>query len=97
VRAIISNDFKKAFEEVDAILTPTTPAPSFKIGEKVSDPLSMYLEDIFTVTANLVGIPAISVPSGLTGESLPLGTQIMAPHHREDVLFSIGKDIEKLR
>ena len=88
VRAIIREDFKKAFEKVDAILTPTAPSKSFKIGEKSKDPLSMYLEDIFTVTANLVGIPAISVPPNI---------QIMAPHYREDVLFAIGKDIEKLR
>lgn len=97
VRDIISNDFKRAFKDVDAIITPTTPAPSFKIGEKANDPLSMYLEDIFTVTANLVGIPAISVPSGVTSHSLPLGIQVMAPHFREDILFAIGKDIEKLR
>lgn len=88
VREVIRQDFKKAFESVDAILTPTTPTPAFKIGEKTSDPLSMYLEDIFTVTANLVGIPAINVPPNM---------QIMAPHYREDVLFVLGKEIEKLR
>ncbi len=88
VRNVIREDFSKAFTLVDAILTPTAPSHSFKIGEKTSDPLAMYLEDIFTVTANLAGIPAISVPSNI---------QIMAPHHREDILFAIGKDIEKLR
>ncbi len=97
VREIITSDFKKAFEKVDAILTPTAPSPSFKIGEKTKDPLSMYLEDIFTVPANLAGIPAISVPSGTTSSSLPLGVQAMSPHYREDILFAIGKDIEKLR
>ncbi len=88
VRDIISEDFRKAFEKVDAIITPTAPSHSFKIGEKSKDPLSMYLEDIFTVTANLVGIPAISVPPNI---------QIMSPHYHEDILFSVGKDIEKLR
>jgi aspartyl-tRNA(Asn)/glutamyl-tRNA(Gln) amidotransferase subunit A len=88
VRNIIRQDFKTAFEKVDAILTPTTPSPAFTIGEKTNDPLAMYLEDIFTVTANLVGIPAMSVPPNM---------QIMASHYREDMLFAIGKEIEKLR
>lgn len=88
VRDVITNDFKKAFETVDAILTPTTPRPAFKIGEKTNDPLSMYVEDIFTVTANLAGIPAMSVPPNI---------QIMAPHYHEETLFVIGQDIEKLR
>jgi aspartyl-tRNA(Asn)/glutamyl-tRNA(Gln) amidotransferase subunit A len=97
VRALIKNDFKKAFGQVDALLTPTTPSASFKIGEKTKDPLSMYLEDIFTVPANLAGIPAMSVPSGKTINSLPLGIQIMSEHYREDILFSLGKDIETIR
>jgi aspartyl-tRNA(Asn)/glutamyl-tRNA(Gln) amidotransferase subunit A len=75
---------------VDVIATPTTPSPAFKIGEKVDDPLSMYLADIFTVTANIVGIPAISVPSG-TVNNLPVGLQMMAPHGAEEVLFEVGK------
>ena len=86
LRDIMREDFKKVFEKVDAILTPTTPTPAFKIGDKTKDPLAMYLEDIFTVTANLVGIPAISVPKNV---------QILADHHREDILFAVGKDIEK--
>jgi aspartyl-tRNA(Asn)/glutamyl-tRNA(Gln) amidotransferase subunit A len=100
VRALLGQDFDAAFKQVDAILTPTTPSPAFKIGEKASDPVSMYLSDVFTVTANLVGIPAISIPSGWTdgtasdGKKLPLGIQLMAPHCREDILFSIGKDFE---
>ncbi|MFA6297304.1 MAG: amidase family protein, partial [Candidatus Paceibacterota bacterium] len=97
VRNVIRADFTKAFKEVDVILTPTAPTPAFKIGEKTKDPLSMYLEDIFTVTANLVGIPAISVPSGFSSEKLPLGIQIMAPHFKESTLFALGKDIEKLK
>ncbi len=94
LRAKIAKDFTDAFLEVDAIVTPTTTGPAFKIGEKANDPLSLYLEDIFTVPANIVGIPAISIPSGtvsLEGKNLPLGLQIMAPHNREDVLFSISK------
>jgi aspartyl-tRNA(Asn)/glutamyl-tRNA(Gln) amidotransferase subunit A len=101
VRDLISADFKKAYEEVDVILTPTAPSPAFKMGQNSSDPVAMYLEDIFTVTANLIGIPAISIPSGFVeidevndnGEKikLPLGIQFMAPLCREDVLFEIGK------
>lgn len=90
VREIISNDFKKAFEGVDIILTPTAPTPAFKIGEKTADPLQMYLEDIFTVTANLTGNPALSIPSGFSGK-LPLGIQMTARHGEEAILFSIGK------
>jgi aspartyl-tRNA(Asn)/glutamyl-tRNA(Gln) amidotransferase subunit A len=94
LREKISKDFSAAFEIVDAILTPTTTGPAFKIGEKANDPLSLYLEDVFTVPANIVGIPAISIPSGtvsVDGKNLPLGLQIMAPHNAEDVLFSISK------
>lgn len=100
VRGLIKNDFAKVFNganAVSAIITPTTPAPAFKIGEKTSDPLKMYLEDIFTVPANIVGAPAISVPSGyveLQGKNIPLGIQLTAPHFREDILFNIGEEIE---
>jgi aspartyl-tRNA(Asn)/glutamyl-tRNA(Gln) amidotransferase subunit A len=95
LRKTITQDFTDAFKSVDVILTPTTPTPAFKIGEKSDDPLSMYLADIFTVTANLTGMPAISIPSGFAKEgtvSLPLGIQMTAPHGREDILFSLGKD-----
>lgn len=97
---LIASDFKKAFEEVDVILTPTAPTPAFKIGAHTSDPVAMYLEDIFTVTANLVGVPAISIPSGVAevdGKKLPLGIQLMAPHCREDILFAAGKKFEEVR
>ena len=93
VRRIIKDEFAQAFKKVDAILTPTTPSPAFKIGEK-SDPLEMYLADIFTVTANIVGCPAISLPSGfaeIDGKKLPLGIQLTVPHMDEDILFNIGK------
>ncbi len=95
VRRIITQDFVKAFENVDIILTPTTPAPAFKIGEKVSDPVAMYLEDIFTVTANLTGMPAMSIPSGFSvkdGNKLPLGLQMTARHGEENLLFAVGKE-----
>lgn len=94
MRQTISKDFTDAFSKVDAIVTPTTTGPAFKIGEKANDPLALYLEDIFTVPANIVGIPAISIPSGEIiedGVSLPLGLQIMATHGAENVLFSISK------
>jgi aspartyl-tRNA(Asn)/glutamyl-tRNA(Gln) amidotransferase subunit A len=96
VRELIKKDFDKAFEKVGAIITPTTPTPAFKIGEKSNDPLSMYLADIFTVPADLTKGPAISVPSGYSGH-LPLGIQISAADYREDILFEIGKVIERLR
>lgn len=98
VRERIRRDFNDVFtgpNKVSAIITPTTLSPAFKIGEKSKDPLSMYLEDIFTVSANVVGIPAISVPSGFVerdGVMLPLGFQIMADNFREDILFKIGRD-----
>jgi aspartyl-tRNA(Asn)/glutamyl-tRNA(Gln) amidotransferase subunit A len=94
VRGLLKEDFAKAFKDVDVILTPTSPIPAFKVGEKADDPLSMYLADIFTVTANLVGIPAISVPSGFSevdGKKLPIGMQFMANYLDEDTLFSLGK------
>lgn len=95
LRQVITNDFIKAFEKVDIIITPTTPSPAFKIGEKNNDPVSMYLEDIFTVTANLTGLPAMSIPSGtvdIEGKKLPLGIQITGRHGDEDTLFEAGKD-----
>ena len=96
VREIIRSDFVKAFETVDAIAIPTTPSPAFKTGEK-ADPVSLYLEDIFTVPVNLAGIPAISIPGvpvERDGISLPTGFQILAPHRREDILFTIGEALE---
>ncbi len=92
-RNVLQREFADAFRTVDIIVTPTAPMPAWKIGEK-GDPLSAYLADIFTVTANIVGIPALSVPSGFVdvdGKKLPLGIQFMAPHGGESVLFDIGK------
>lgn len=98
VREMLKRDLEKAFEGVDIIATPTTPTPAFKIGEKSSDPLQMYLADIFTVPVNIAGVPAISIPSGLVeegGSKLPLGMQFIAPNFGESALFEIGKDFEK--
>jgi aspartyl-tRNA(Asn)/glutamyl-tRNA(Gln) amidotransferase subunit A len=97
VRELIRMDFERVFEEVDAIALPTAPNPAFKLGEKTSDPLAMYAEDIFSVTANLAGVPAISVPAGTVekeGSALPVGFQLVAPHGAEETLFTIGKDVE---
>ena len=96
VRDGIKEELQKAFLEVDAIITPTSPFMPFKFGEKLKDPVSMYLSDLFSVPANIAGIPAISIPSGKNKEGLPFGFHIMAPLMREDILFTIGKDFEKL-
>jgi aspartyl-tRNA(Asn)/glutamyl-tRNA(Gln) amidotransferase subunit A len=95
VRDMLKKEFVKIFNEVDVIITPTSPVPAFTLGEKSHDPLSMYLADIFTVPVNIVGVPAISVPSGKTASGLPLGTQCIAAHTREDMLFAYGREIEK--
>lgn len=94
LREIIKNDFKKVFEKVDAVLMPTTPTPAFKIGDKSNDPLEMYLADVFTVTANLIGSPAISIPSGLTPEGLPLAIQFVGSFGEDLKLLKIGEDFE---
>lgn len=99
IKNMLKKEFKKAFESVDVIATPTAPFVAWKIGEK-TDPLSTYLADIFTVTANIVGVPAISIPSGsslVEDKNLPLGIQFMAPHGREDLLFEVGKKFEGIK
>ena len=99
VREALKKEFKELFSKIDLILTPTSPIPAWKIGEK-SNLLSMYLVDIFTVTANIVGVPAISVPSGfmeVEEKKLPLGIQFMAPHGGEDLLFEVGKKFEAMK
>jgi aspartyl-tRNA(Asn)/glutamyl-tRNA(Gln) amidotransferase subunit A len=95
----LKKEFEKAFNDVDIIATPTSTSVAWKIGEK-SDPLSVYLADIFTVTANIVGVPAMSLPSGsveIEGKELPLGMQFMAPHGAEELLFEVGKKFETIR
>lgn len=95
VRTLIKQDFEKAFEQVDAIIAPVSPTPPWKIGEKVNDPLQMYLSDIFTATANLAGIPGLAVPIGFTQNGLPVGMQILGPQFSEDTLFQIGYAYEQ--
>jgi aspartyl-tRNA(Asn)/glutamyl-tRNA(Gln) amidotransferase subunit A len=94
VRTLLTRDFQKAFEEVDVIVTPTTPTTAFKLGEKVDDPVAMYLADIFTVTADLVGIPGLSVPCGITKEGLPIGVQILGKHFDESAILRAGHVVE---
>jgi aspartyl-tRNA(Asn)/glutamyl-tRNA(Gln) amidotransferase subunit A len=95
VRSLIARDFADAFQNVDAIVTPTAPTPAFKLGEKTADPLQMYLADIYTVTGSLAGVPGISIPSGRTKAGLPVGLQILAPHFREDRVLRIARAFEK--
>jgi aspartyl-tRNA(Asn)/glutamyl-tRNA(Gln) amidotransferase subunit A len=97
VRALIKRDFTNAFEKCDAILTPTAPTPAFLIGEKLDDPLAMYLNDIYTVTANLAGIPGISVPCGLSAAALPIGLQILGRYWGEATLFRLAQAYETAR
>lgn len=94
VRTLITRDFNEAFAKVDAIVTPTTPTPAFKLGEKADDPLSMYLADIYTVTASLAGIPGISVPCGANRDGLPIGVQILAKHFDEQTALRVGHVVE---
>jgi aspartyl-tRNA(Asn)/glutamyl-tRNA(Gln) amidotransferase subunit A len=97
LRAIIRKELESVLTQYDGILTPTTPTPAFKIGEKTNDPLAMYLSDLFTVPANIAKHPAISVPSGLNTAGLPFGIQVIGPRFGESLLFAIGKDIENIR
>jgi aspartyl-tRNA(Asn)/glutamyl-tRNA(Gln) amidotransferase subunit A len=95
VRSLIKRDFDAAFEEVDVILTPTTPSPAFALGEKSGDPVEMYLNDIFTVTVNMAGLPGMSVPAGLSSEGTPLGLQLIGRPFDEETLFRVGRAIEQ--
>lgn len=95
VRALIKRDFDEAFKTCDVILTPTTPTPAFKIGEKTDDPLQMYLSDIFTISTNLAGIPGISVPCGFTSGGLPIGVQFLGGYFEEGKLIQIASAYEK--
>jgi aspartyl-tRNA(Asn)/glutamyl-tRNA(Gln) amidotransferase subunit A len=94
VRTLLTRDFEEAFTKVDAIVTPTTPTPAFKLGEKSDDPLAMYLNDIYTVTADLVGVPGISVPCGYTKAKLPIGFQVLGKHFDESTVFRVGHAVE---
>lgn len=94
VRSLITRDFVQAFEKVDAIVAPVSPFPAFKLGEKVNDPLQMYLSDIYTITGSLAGIPCMSVPCGRTAEGLPVGMQLLTKHFSEDLMFRIAHQFE---
>jgi aspartyl-tRNA(Asn)/glutamyl-tRNA(Gln) amidotransferase subunit A len=95
VRTLIMQDFKKAYETCDVILCPVAPTAAFKIGEKVDDPLTMYLSDIFTLSANLAGIPGMSVPCGFSSEGLPVGLQIMGTHFDEEMILKVAYGFEQ--
>jgi aspartyl-tRNA(Asn)/glutamyl-tRNA(Gln) amidotransferase subunit A len=95
VRTLLARDFEEAFKKVDAIVTPTSPTAAFKLGEKVDDPLAMYLADIYTVTADLAGIPGISVPCGETREKLPIGLQILGRHFDEATVLRVAHAFEQ--
>lgn len=95
VRALIARDYAQAFAQVDAIVGPVSPFPAFKIGEKVDDPVAMYLSDIYTITGSLAGIPCMSVPCGLTPDGLPVGLQILASHFNESTMFRVADAYER--
>jgi len=95
VRALIAQDFARAFEQVDAIITPTSPVPPFRLGERTADPLAMYLADIYTVTGSLAGVPGISVPAGRTPEGLPVGLQIFGPAFGEAQMLRLARAFEQ--
>ena len=95
VRALIATGFTKAFEQVDAIVTPVSPFPAFKLGEKTADPLEMYLSDIYTITASLAGIAGVSVPCGASSEGLPVGMQILTSHFEEAKMLRVADAFEK--
>jgi aspartyl-tRNA(Asn)/glutamyl-tRNA(Gln) amidotransferase subunit A len=97
VRALIRQDFERAFEQCDVIVTPTTPTPAFKIGEKSEDPLDMYLSDIYTISVNLAGIPGLSIPCGLTKENLPAGLQIIGKAFDEATVLRVAHSYEQHR
>src|SRR6185436_15882345 len=95
VRTLIKQDLDEAFQKCDVVLTPTAPTVAFKVGEKVSDPLSMYLSDIYTIPANLAGVPAMSLPCGFDKEGLPIGLQLMAKPFAEEIIFKAAYTFEQ--
>lgn len=94
VRTLIIEDFAKAFSQVDVLLTPTSPSVAFKFGDKMDDPLAMYINDIATIPANLAGVPAMSIPAGLSEEGLPIGVQFIAPQMRDDIMYHAAAAVE---
>jgi aspartyl-tRNA(Asn)/glutamyl-tRNA(Gln) amidotransferase subunit A len=94
VRALIAADFERAFHEVDVVIGPTTPGPAFELGAKTQDPVTMYLNDIYTIGANLAGLPALSVPCGFCSD-LPVGLQIVGPHFAEGRLLNVAHQYQR--
>ncbi len=92
---MIIEDFKRAFKACDVLLSPVAPTPAFKIGEKIKDPLKMYLSDIFTLSANLAGIPGMSVPCGFSSQGLPIGLQIIGEHFNEEKMIKVAYNFEQ--
>jgi aspartyl-tRNA(Asn)/glutamyl-tRNA(Gln) amidotransferase subunit A len=95
VRTLITKDFIDAYKKVDVIVSPVSPTPPWKFGEKANDPLAMYLSDALTVTINLAGVPGISVPAGFSKDGLPIGIQFIGPHFSEELLFKTGNAFEQ--
>jgi aspartyl-tRNA(Asn)/glutamyl-tRNA(Gln) amidotransferase subunit A len=95
VRTLIIRDYEKAFADFDLLVSPTSPTTAFRVGEKVDDPMAMYLNDIFTIPANLAGVPAISIPCGLDEAGLPIGLQLTGPVLGESVLFRTAHSLER--
>src|SRR5439155_15244607 len=91
----VRRDFEDAFREVDLVLTPTSPVPAFAIGERTTDPLSMYLADVFTLSVNLAGVPGLSFPSGFTPSGLPIGTQLIGPWFSEPRILGAAAAFER--
>jgi aspartyl-tRNA(Asn)/glutamyl-tRNA(Gln) amidotransferase subunit A len=96
VRTLIKNEFIEAFNQVDTILAPVSPTPAWPIGEKVNDPLSMYLADVYTCPINVAGLPAIALPCGLTDQNLPIGFQLIGNYFEESKLFSLAHQYQQL-
>jgi aspartyl-tRNA(Asn)/glutamyl-tRNA(Gln) amidotransferase subunit A len=95
VRSLIRQDYEQAFARVDAVATPTSPTPAFRLGDRMDDPLQMYLADVFTVAANLTGLPSLSIPCGFTSDSLPVGLQLTGRAMDEATLFRIADAYER--
>src|SRR5581483_5418803 len=95
VRTLIRRDFERAFEQCDVIVTPVAPTTAFRLGEKMSDPLTMYLSDIFTISVNLAGLPGLSVPRGYDSDGLPIGMQIIGPQFSEETVLRAGDAFER--
>jgi len=95
VRTLLTRDFEEAFRKVDVIATPTSPTAAFRLGEKSNDPLAMYLADIYTVNADLAGVPGISIPCGVTKEKLPIGMQILGKHFDEATILRVAHAYER--